>query len=217
VTLPPTVPPRPLPGTDALLVPGTYFVDEVSGTPTPRIFFTLGAGWGGGGGVGLIAKRDIGVVAFDRPSAVFSDACHPSDGYHPGPVSTLDGLVAALSEQEGWADVTAPSDISIDGYVGKAFQRTAPADMVSNCDTRSGIGERIPDGVPGYPDFRSWEKPDPASGFGGDYYEPGEIETLWLLDIDGTVVVISTGLWPGPTAADNADFAAAVLDSIRIA
>ncbi len=30
--------------------------------------------------------------------------------------------------------VTAPSDISIDGYVGKAFQRTAPADM-SDCTT----------------------------------------------------------------------------------
>ena len=27
------------------LVPGTYFVDEVAGIPTPRIFATLGAGW----------------------------------------------------------------------------------------------------------------------------------------------------------------------------
>ncbi len=27
------------------LVPGTYFIDEVDGTPTPRIFVTLGAGW----------------------------------------------------------------------------------------------------------------------------------------------------------------------------
>ena len=49
-------------------------------------------------------------------------------------MTTVDGLVAALSEQGGWADVTAPSDISIDGYAGKAFQRTAPAD-ISDCDT----------------------------------------------------------------------------------
>ena len=27
------------------LAPGTYFVDEVDGTPTPRIFVTIGAGW----------------------------------------------------------------------------------------------------------------------------------------------------------------------------
>ena len=30
---------------DEQLVPGTYFVDEVDGTPTPRIFVTIGAGW----------------------------------------------------------------------------------------------------------------------------------------------------------------------------
>jgi hypothetical protein len=221
-TVPPTTPPRPLPNTNALLAPGTYFVDEVSGTPTPRIFFTIGAGWEnmGDAGIGKVGKRGVGdgpgLITFDRPGAVFSDACHPSDGYHPGPLTTFDGLVAALSEQQGWAEVTAPSDISIDGYVGKAFQRTAPADMVHNCGTRSDdIRERIPDDVPGYPDFRSWEDLDAGSGFAGFYYEPGEIETLWVLDIDGTVVVISTGLWPGPSAADHADFAA-VLDSIRI-
>ena len=28
-------------------------------------------------------------------------------------------------------------------------------------------------------------------GSAGFYYEPGEIETLWVLDIDGTVVVIT--------------------------
>ena len=47
VTVPPTTPPRALFGTPdgALLAPGTYFVDEVDGTPTPRIFVTIGAGW----------------------------------------------------------------------------------------------------------------------------------------------------------------------------
>ena len=49
----------------------------------------------------------------------------------------------------------------------------------------------------------------------GEYYEPGQIETLVVLDIDGTVVVINANLWPGASAADRAEFAA-VLDSIRI-
>ena len=39
---------------------------------------------------------------------------------------------------------------------------------------------------------------------GGDYYEPGQIETLLVLDIDGTVVVINANLWPGSSAADRA-------------
>ena len=65
-------------------------------------------------------------------------------------------------------------------------------------------------------DFRSWKNPDEPAGWAGGYYEPGWIETLWVLDIDGTVVVISTGVWPEPSAGADADFAADVLDSIRI-
>ena len=39
---------------------------------------------------------------------------------------------------------------------------------------------------------------------------------MWVLDIDGTVVVINAGVWPEPSAAARADFVADVLDSIRI-
>ena len=139
--------PRPLP--DMLprepYSPGTYYVDEVDGTPTPRIFATLDAGWMdmGNGSAWMMAKGGgpeeggIGVMTITSPVAVYSDPCHPTDGFYPGPVDTVDGFVTALREQQGWAEVTAPSDISVDGYVGKAFQRTAPADM-SGCTTEDG-------------------------------------------------------------------------------
>ena len=46
VTVPPTLPPQALFGpADAPLAPGTYFLDEVEGTPTPRILVTIGDGW----------------------------------------------------------------------------------------------------------------------------------------------------------------------------
>ena len=108
-----------------------------------------------------ILHDQLGFMAFSHPIAVYADACHREDGYHPGPVDTLNGLVTVLIEQHGWAEVTAPSDISIDGYVGKAFRRTAPADM-SDCATR-GTRTRVmaPSEPPGtYPDFRSWDSPD---------------------------------------------------------
>ena len=218
VTVPPTEPPRALFGTPGeLLTPGTYFVDEVDGTPTPRIFVTVGAGWsnfiddsiakGGRGGFAGDDKFDRGFIAFSRPDQVYLDACHLNDGFYPGSLTTVDGLVTALMEQPGgWVDVTAPSDISIDGYVGKAFQRTAPADM-SDCTTWDGSPRSSGNAV-----FSSWETADGINGG----YAPGQIETLWVLDIDGTVVVISTELSPGPSATTHADFADAVLDSIRI-
>ena len=99
-------------------------------------------------------QRDIGGMGFSHPDAVYSDACHWEDGYL-WPVDTVDGLVTALIKQRGWADRTAPSDISIDGYVGKAFQRTAPADM-SNCTTRSYRTRTRAAGRRECPDFRSW-------------------------------------------------------------
>ena len=40
------MPPRALFGTpDEQFVPGTYYLDEVSGFPTPKISITLGDGW----------------------------------------------------------------------------------------------------------------------------------------------------------------------------
>ena len=156
VTVPPTTPPRALFGTpDEQLAPGTYFVDEVDGTPTARIFVTIGAGWTNfddGSGLGkhgpgarsYSPEDDIGFITFSRPDRVYLDACHLGDGFHPGPVTTLDGLVAALSEQGGWADVTAPSDISVDGYPGKTFQRTAPA-VLSDCPNMSPGHMRVPE------------------------------------------------------------------------
>jgi hypothetical protein len=227
VTVPPTTPPgaRPMISGEALspggyvVDPGTYFVNEVAGVSTPRIFATIGAGWAhmsSRGGWSLYwAEGPWNFMTISRPSAVYSDACHPNYGFHPGPVTTIDGLVAALTGQEGWADVTTPSDIFIDGYAGKAFQRTAPA-VMSDCSTEIGVTRMI--GIPSnHPDFRSWESD--AGIFSHDSheltYEPGEIETLWVLDLDGTVVVIQTLLPAEPTTAARAEFAA-VLDSIRI-
>jgi hypothetical protein len=226
VTVPPTTPPRALFATPdgEQLAPGTYFVDEVDGTPTARIFVTIGAGWSnfidegidkGGPTPRTYSPEDedaVGFISFSRPDQVYLDACHLSDGFHPGPVTTLDGLVTALSEQGGWADVTAPSDISIDGYPGKTFQRTAPA-VISDCPNMSPGHMRLPE--LGGDGLKSWQNED-GSNFGGSYYEPGQLETLLVLDIDGTVIVINANLWAGTSAADRAEFAD-VLDSIRIA
>jgi hypothetical protein len=77
---------------------------------------------------------------------MYLDACHSADGFHPGPVTTLDGLVTALSEQGGWVDVTAPTEITVNGYDGYAFQRTAPAEFV-DCDSS-------------FAPFRSWQYDD---------------------------------------------------------
>jgi hypothetical protein len=187
--------------------PGTYYVDSFEGTPTARVHVTLGSGWRNDFDGWSITNPNGGYFTFSRPDAVLSDACHPTEGYHPGPMTTLDGLATALSEQKGWVEVTTTSDVSIDGFSGKAFQRTSPADF-SAC-TR---GE--PDS-PSYPLFPSWENTGEDGTKSWSYYQKGTIETLNVFDLDGTIVILSMRASVAEPVAAHAELAA-VLDSIRI-
>ena len=174
------------------LAPGTYHLGEVEETPIARILVTVGDGWG------TIAPwaitKGVGqMLTFSRPERVFLDACHPFEGDHPGPLDTLDGLVTALIEQRGWAEVTTPTAISVDGYAGKAFQRTVPTDL------------RPCDGV-----FASWQGRLRLSD-----YPPGDTLTVWVLDLRGTIVVLESRVNLGQPAEAHEELAA-ILDSIRI-
>jgi hypothetical protein len=140
-------------------------------------------------------------MTFSRPDRVFLDACHSSDGFYPGSLTTLDGLVAALSEQGGWVDVTTPRDISVDGYAGKAFQRKSPASF-ADCSATP------------FSPFRSWENDNP-DGKGWSYYPPGDTESVLVLDLDGTIIIVEARVNAGQTAAAHAEIAA-VLNEIRI-
>ena len=200
VSVPPPVPPQALFGTPgAQFQPGTYFVDEVDAAPTARILITIGDGWINKADWG-IRNNDAGFISFNRPGQVYSDSCQWTDGFHVGPLTTLDGMVAVLSEQGGWVDVTPPTDASVDGYPGMTFQRTAPADF-TDCGKPS-------------PSFRGWNS---ADGTGLEmYYEANEIEILRVLDLNGTMIVVSGKLKPGHQDAAARAALTAVFDSIRI-
>jgi hypothetical protein len=203
LTVPPITPPQPLFGaTDAPVAPGTYYVDNFDGTPTTRLFVTVGDGWSTFDDWGL-SKGDGQAMTFSHPNRVFLDACHPDDGYHPGPLTTVDGLVTALREQEGWVDVTSPADISINGYAGKTFQRKTPADF-SACTSSGPL-----------PDFPSWEIDTPGGIRGWSSYPPGDTESVLVLDLDATIVVVETRVNAGQPPEAHAELAA-MLESIDI-
>ena len=154
-----------------------------------------------------------------EPDAAMQHAVGRMEFSHPIPPSTqtpatgrlgitpgrwTPSMVSLLrsASNRGWAEATAPSDISIDGYVGKAFQRTAPTDM-SDCSTRN---RRNAMWIWHELRFPKLGEPRRTAGWAGEYYEPGWIETLWVLDLDGTIVVISTGVWPEPSAGADRRF-----------
>ena len=116
-------------------------------------------------------------------------------------IATVTGLVAALSQQGGWIDVSTPTDITINGYPGKTFQRTAPTSF-TGCN-------HVGDGR-----FKSFTDDGRLGGW--PYYEPGEIETVQVLDLNGTVIMIASRLKQEHQDAAAVAALADVFDSIRI-
>lgn len=159
-----------------------------------RIEVTIPApGWFGEVGGGILIKNDnpdppegAGMIVFDGPLHVYSDPCHWSGTAPETPASTVDELVAALSAQAS-RDATAPVDVTVDEYTGKSITLHVPDDAVfDDCDEDT---------------FGSWTVG--ASQEPYRYHQgPGQIDELWILDVNGTLVVIDTAYYAGTPAAD---------------
>ena len=95
-------------------------------------------------------------------------------------------LVAALTTQAS-RTASAPVDVTVGGHAGKSITLHVPDDAVfSQCD----------EGL-----FGSWGttvEPTPARYHQG----PGQIDELWILDVDGVLTVIDTAYFPGTPVED---------------
>ncbi len=128
---------------------------------------------------------------------VYAEPCHWSGTLLDPPIDpSVDGLVAGLANQKE-THATAPADVSLSGYTGKYLELTTPARIdPADCDG----GE-----------FRTW-----THSMGGQRNtEPGQRDLLWIVDVDGTRVVIDSALGPDTTPKDRAD-RIQMVESIRI-
>jgi len=149
---------------------GTYYID-VAGH---RVTFTVPtAGWTKNVVPGVVwTENSENRVGFGDIETVNADPCRPDLGPVTPPVgATADDLVAALSGLPGVEVTTA--DVTVSGFSGTLVELTAPASF-GNC-VESG-GEAL---------------------LGGDGpLEPG-IHRFWVLDVDGTRIVINAVERPG--------------------
>jgi hypothetical protein len=191
-----------------LLEPGTYSV-RPQDIDAPRVTLTVPAGWDGGGfGVskgGSIDPPDgAGIILWGGDFNVYGDPCQWVDalpGSATGP--TVDDLIAGLSAR-ALRDATAPTDITVDGFFGKAIELSVPAEI--NFDPADGFVDCDES------EFRSWISPDGKSF--RVHQGPGQRDQLWVVDVFGTRVIIDATFYDGTSAADMAEIQA-ILDSIR--
>ena len=123
----------------------------------------------------------------------------------PGPA--VDDLVEALVAQRT-REATEPVAVTLDGHPGFYLEWTVPADLevtgdsdFAGCDTPGN----------GHYDFVSW-----LSSRGGERYqqEAGQLDRLWILDVDGQRLVVDATSSPNSTDSDVAELVHAA-ESIR--
>jgi hypothetical protein len=184
----PTPTPRAFEDASGALDPGTY----VSSVGSVEITFTVPAGWNNEPTSPELAgpHGEDGGLSFWIVTDLFADPCRFSQGtLDPRPGPSVDDLANALVEQPG-IDAESPSDIVVDGFAGKYVEYTTPA---TGC----------PDG------FGPWETPN------GTVMFPSTDARYWVLDVDGTRLVILAYLWEEATSQGRAELQA-IIDSVEI-
>jgi hypothetical protein len=131
-------------------------------------------------GAGLTIFANGQLFADIQDYYVYGDACHWQSTTPDTPATTVDAFAAALQGQ-ALRDASAPVDITLDGYTGKAITLHVPDDaVISQCD--SGY----------FGSFAVNDNQTPARYHQG----PGQIDKLWIVDVGGDLVVIDIGYFP---------------------
>ena len=185
--------PEATPGT---LEPGTETGFFVGAEDVP-VTFAVPQGWGEVlVGSSVVKGEPLFGVTFWTVADLYADPCQRVLVDPPvGP--TVDDLVSA------WTNVpvvglSAATDITVDGYAGQQIEFTA-----SDCE---------------FTTFALWRdggRDDAAAAPSFWAQGPNEHHQLWILDVDGTRVVITATSFPDISPQDRADLNE-ILESIRI-
>jgi len=193
----------PIPSQAGALEPGTYVIRTLDPDfdGSYRITMDVPDGYQGfPDGSGVVKIGRIGQMAAGAwvVGDVYADPCRwRSTLLDPPPGSSADALVAALAGQQGLR-VSTPTDITVDGFAGTYMERTVLAGTnLADCD-----------GV----HFRPWLATD-----GGErYLEPGQRDRLWIIDVDGVLLVIDASLGERGTSGQDRAAHIQIAESVRI-
>jgi hypothetical protein len=193
----------------APLTPGTHAALVVGSGSYPEYTVVVPKGWFEQHGQFIItgATRPVLGVSVWDVGQVYRDPCHwQGQGFVPGP--GVENLVAALLAQK-LRNATTPTDVTLAGYAGKYLEWSVPADMKSSSWTSFDACDLDSDGV--HRDFLSWL----GNGEGDRYEEvPGQVDQLWVLDVNGQRLVVDATYSPGTSQAERAELERLV-DSLR--
>jgi hypothetical protein len=186
----------------------TYFI-EPDATDI-QVFFTIPAeGWLSWIGTFKPEQGNQGVgMSIVNVTNLVQEGCTTHAAADPPVGPTVDDMAAALAALSPFILTKPPSDFTVDGFSGKHLELTVP-DLAFqvNGDATWFIG--CTNG-----ELKSWIGEPLSYAFHG-YSHPGQVEEIWLLDVDGTRLMISAIWSPGSPEGDVAELRS-ILDSIDI-
>jgi hypothetical protein len=192
------------------LEPGRYSIDPDGDDTTPlRVTVDVEAeGWEPFIPVVKSAFGHTAVTITTVPNVV-TDGCRDHTPLDPPVGPTVDDLATALSQLAPFEVTAAPTDVTVFGYSGKHLALRVPPDLPEN-DAEN--FHDFPDCVDG--ELHSWIATNNDGSFYG-YEAPGHTEEFWILDVQGTRLVLIKDASPGTPAQDLAE-RDAIFDTIRI-
>jgi basic membrane lipoprotein Med (substrate-binding protein (PBP1-ABC) superfamily) len=159
----------------------------------PAVSYIVPDGWQVFGGWTVFRLGSGGAgVAFMEVTNIYAEGC--KWGLFDPPIGpTVDDLVAAWANVPG-VNATAAVSVTVDGYVGKQIEFTVPDYNRDECKKNK---------------FGLWQDDGPpATRSGGqpNYWAQGanQHNQLWILDVDGTRVVINAYSFPNTSSQDRA-------------
>ena len=145
---------------------------------------------------GLPPAETVGVVllAWSWPAGtgfnVYGDPCHWSTTIPETPATTVDEMAAALAVQPS-RDATAPVDVTLGGYSGKHITLHVPDDIALDS-----AGEFADCDQTRFASYGTEGDSEP-----GRYHQgPSQIDELWILDVDGSIVILDALYGPAVPA-----------------
>jgi hypothetical protein len=190
----------------------TYFVEPVE--TDIQVFYTIRAqgwmSWFGAFKPGRPTDPPDSVVGLSivNVTNVVQDGCTAHIAAEPPVGPTVDDMATALAALEPFDLTKPPTAVTAYGFSGKYLELTVP-DLAFERAVDGYIFTDCTDG-----ELWSWIG-KPLSFANHAYSHPGQVEEIWLLDVDGTRLMIVAGTSPGSSDGDIAELRS-ILDSIDI-
>lgn len=192
------------------LEPGAYEIDPDRDPSTPlRVRYEIPVeGWSKG--IGAVKLSDYGHigVSITTVTNVVRHGCRDHRPANPPVGPSVDDLATALADLPPFRLTSPPKDVTTHGYSGKYLELTVP-----DLPFKGHGGDRFFPGCEGKT-LMSWIAPL-VGGFYGYNGEAGRTEEFWILDAEGSRLVIEANWSPASPLQDVAEMQA-ILHSIRI-